>query len=273
MVNALNRICQPVTDERDTDGGRVLVDFTGRVISHVSDGYALVQTRDVVAPFVERFGIENVKKVRVQGQRQGYGGRVQNFAHVAIETGRTFAFKYNGQEDVIRERLIIENSYNKTRSFRFMFGAFRSVCANGLYTGQAVAAIRRAHVGRIDVPGLVSDVMASWENQSFDLWRDFQASPMTLEEEKALAASFAPFDPGTDEAPNLTARRTNAAIQRRALAAVGRDESLDNQRNAWGLLNGLNFAIAKELRTPSALPRVIAANVAAERMLADVLKK
>jgi hypothetical protein len=256
FTNALERINMPVSDERDADGKRVLVDYTGHTVARVSDRYALVQNRDIFGPIVAHFGEDKIKRVMVQGR-----GR---YAHMMLETGREFSFSYNGQTDVIKERLVIENSYNHTRSFRFMFGAFRMVCSNGLYTGQAVLAIRRIHSGRIDIGGIVQNVLDSWETNSFDLWRDFQRQPMTLQEEIALAERFQPFDGGTDEKPNLLARRSNRWVSQCAVSAVNRPESVDNQRNAWGLLNGLNRGISTVLRTRGALQRVISANQAAE---------
>ena len=271
MQNAINRAIMPVLDIPAgpeaglSPGARTLQDFTGKTLATVSKGYALVQTRDIVTPFVSRFGIDAVKKCIQYGAGK--------YTHVALETGRTMALEYNGERDVIRERLIIENSYNKSRSFRFMFGAFRSVCANGLYTGYAFAAIRRIHSGTIDAPGLVAGVLEQYDRaekegrDAFDLWRDFQKHPMTEDEQRQLASSFKPFDPGTDEDPNHHARQLNRHIRYAADNKIHARESLDNQRNAWGLLNGLNWSIARVLRGKSHLPRIISANLEAENLV------
>lgn len=278
IAAALERVTAPVSDERDADGQRVLVDIAGNTVNRVSDSYTLVQNRDIIKPIVDAFGVDKVKRVVTYGRNK--------YTHVALETGREFAFEYNGERDVIKERLIIENSYNKSRSFRFMFGAFRMVCSNGMYQGQATFAIRRIHTGKIDVAGIVRETLGQWEKNSFDLWRDFQATPMTTEEELGLVASFKPFDEGRPDRDALTgacvqcgapsacncgnwhAQRANRAIRRSAENAIAGPESLNNQRNAWGLLNGLNRAIAVNLGTPSALPRLIAANVEAENAIA-----
>lgn len=275
MQDAINRVTMPVYDQRD-ETGRYLEDFTGKRLANVSDSYALVQNRDIIAPFVKRFGVDSVKRVCLYG--------ASKYVHVAIATGRSFSFEYNGQGDRMDERLIIENSYNKSRSFRFMFGVYRSVCANGLYTGVSFAGIRRVHTGRIDAPGIVSQVLGAYEENvkagkdSFDLWRDFQNCPMSLEEEYNLVREFKPFNEGDPDGPtgaviNDRAISVNRRIRATAGARIGRDESLDNQRNAWGLLNGLNWAIAQSIKGKSQLPRLISANVCAENYIAETITK
>ena len=257
FAHALARICAPVSVNIGPEGQRFLTDsFSGHMVSRVSPRYTVVQNKDVFGPFVERFGEDNIKRLQTQGRGQ--------YAHMTIDTGREFSLSYNGETDIIRERLIVENSYNKTRSFRFMFGAFRRVCSNGLYTGQSVLAIRRIHAGSIDVGGIVHEVLANYEKNSFELWRDFQAQPMDLQEENKLVEAFQAFDPGPDEKPNACARQSNRWIRQCAFNAINRPESLDNQRNAWGLLNGINRGIASVLRTPGAFSRLISANQAAE---------
>lgn len=258
----------------DRDDGRFLVDRdNSRVISRVSDRYELVRNEDLVKPLVQEFGIGNVSMIKRIGAYQFF---------YKVNTGRQFDIAGNG--DIVDEQIVITNSYNKTRSFNFMFGAFRLICTNGLYTGQCTFNYRKIHVGDIPVAELVQNVLDNYTKNDFKLWRALAAKPLQLEEQKELIHNFNAFevDPKKAKAPTYidmdgiereTAiymmdgnQKLNKLIQRQALMEVERPEGLNNQRNAWGLFNAFNYSINR-LCKQSDLGKKILGNKTAENYL------
>jgi hypothetical protein len=229
----------------------------GTKLADVSERYTLVKNEDIFKPFIERFGIENIARFI------GYGRG--KYSHMRINTGREFNFGTDEMPDIIKEQIVVENSYNKTRSFRFMFGAFRLVCTNGLYTGQCLLKYRKIHVGEIPVQELISNVINNYEQNSFDLWKSFKNVNMTLEQQIKMLETFEAFEIKEE---NKGSYDLNHRIVNRAKMFLGKNESVDNQRNGWGLFNQLNRAIEIEVSGNSKISQRVKANQKAESFLA-----
>ena len=230
---------------------------TGDKLSDVSKRYTLIRNRDVFQPFVDRFGVGNIKKF--------YGWGKSKYYYMEINTGREFNFGTEEKPDIVLERLVIQNSYNKTRSFSFMLGAFRTVCANGLYTGNAYINYKKIHVGKIDIMKLVFQALLRYEDNSFDNWNKFKEVPLTMERQIEIVNEF--------ETKQLTEEKLkdrfniNNKIVYTANRLLKKDESIDNQRNGWGLYNQLNQSIAVNLRGNSKTSERITANKKLEEYL------
>lgn len=233
---------------------------TGEVISNVSKRYTLIKNEDVFQPFIDRFGIDNIRKFI------GYGRG--KYSHMRINTGRRFNFGTEEKTDWVDEQIIVENSYNKTRSFRFMFGAFRMVCTNGLYSGNCSISYRKIHVGEIPVQEIVDNVLNNYEKNSFELWKSFRGTPMTLSEQIKMIETFEAYEI-KDE--NKSDWDINCKIRCTTRRYLEKDETVDNQRNAWGLYNQINRAIEHEVSARSAVSKRILGNVNAENYLAKSL--
>ena len=236
----------------------------GRIISKVSKGYELVRNEDVIKPFVDRFGIENLVSMRSQGDSITY----------EIKTGRTLEIVPG---DAVEEKLVIQNSYNKTRSFAFMFGAFRFVCCNGLYTGQAFITFKQKHFGTIPIQQIVDGGLQSYDENNFDLWREFATKELTHNEQVELVHDFRAFKAKEEqdiyEVPSYqlkASNKDNYYINKAATRRIEMATSVDNQRNAWGLYNQLNWAINSALPKGDVNKR-ITANKRVEDYLQDKL--
>jgi hypothetical protein len=243
----------PVTKQHNADGTWTIQDNRGRNISKVSERYTVVQNRDLIMPFINKFGYENVK------QMYQYGA--QKYLVCKINTGRQFEI---APGDFIDEQVVIQNSYNKTRSFSFIVGAFRSVCSNGLYYGSANLAIRRIHVGSIPTEELVSSAISSLETNNFHVWKNLQNVPLTQEQQHEAINRFNCFTEDDKFGGN---KWTNTKIRLYSNNIVRKPSSIDNQRNAWGLYNQINRGISQTINAPSAVSRRINANKSAEEYL------
>lgn len=241
---------------------------SGRVLTTVSDRYEIVQNKDVIQPFVELFGVESLTYCRQFNRQYVY----------KFETGRTFTMpdeRYQG--DVIKEQLIVSNSYDKSRAFSFMFGAFRLVCTNGLYAGVMTLGYKKIHVGTIPVGDIVGNALANYSKNKFDTWFDMAKKRMTLEEQYQVLAGFRPFEEKKEDANSAwydaaTNKQINNRIQAQTRTLLGRPENADNQRNAWGLYNQMNRAIARVISTGS-INKVILGNKRAEEFVLAQTKK
>ncbi len=257
-------------DKVSLEGGKfgIVSRQTGRVISHVSQRYTLVPNEKVFRPFVERFGIESLKVF------YSYGGGKHYYA--AFNTGRQFNLGTAENPDLIDERLIVQNSYNKTKAFSFMFGAFRYVCSNGLYSGRAVIAYKKIHVGEIPVDDMVKAVFDHYQENNFDLWRKLKEAPLSKDEQIALVNNFQAYEVKKDQANSFyhdwnTNKQINNRIQNLAVRLIERPESVDNQRNAWGFYNQINRALAGVVDGKSQINKIILGNKNAENYISERL--
>lgn len=266
---AIDAACRPVHKAESLDGKFHLVDgLTGNIISHVSGRYELVPNEKVFRPFVQQFGLENLKRFFQ------YGNGKYTFAE--FNTGRRFNLGTEEGPDMVDERLVIQNSYDKTKAFSFMFGAFRHVCTNGLYSGQAIIAFRQKHIGEIPVDDMVRTVFSHYQENNFDLWRKLKEVPLSKDDEIALVNGFQAFEVKKEDANSFyydrnTNKQVNNRIQSLTTRLIERPENLDNQRNAWGLFNQFNRAIAGVVDGRSQINKVILGNKNAELYLSEKL--
>ena len=266
---AVEWACGPVRKVEAGDGKYHLIDGnTGRIISDVSKRYELVPNEKVFKPFVEQFGLENLKRFFQYGNGK--------YTYAEFNTGRTFNLGTDEAPDIVDERLIVQNSYNKTRAFAFMYGAFRHVCTNGLYSGQAVIAFRKKHVGDIPVDGMIQTVFNSYQENNFDLWRKLKEATLSKDEEIALVNDFQAYEVKNTEANSAywdrnSNKQVNNRIKSLAARYIEKPESIDNQRNAWGLYNQINRAISGIVDGRSQVNKVILGNKNAEIYLSGKL--
>jgi hypothetical protein len=248
----------------DQQGNRItaVVDPVGeKVISKVSDRYTLVDNKTLVQPFVDKFGLP--AKLTEYANRKSY--------IFEFETGRDFDL---GGGDIIKERLIVANSYDKTKSFSFFFGAFRMVCTNGLYTAMgAVIAFKKKHIGEIPVGDLVNNALGSYTENKFTFWKRLKEIPLSKDQEIDLINKWTPFEFEKEKESDFSlVEWKNKYIKDRAIRLVSGDETMNNQRNGWGLFNQMNYSIAREYSTPAMVTTRINGDKRSEKYLAESLK-
>jgi len=156
-------------------------------------------------------------------------------------TGREFDF---GGGDTLKEKILVRNSYDKTKSFSFMCGAFRMVCSNGLYVGVgSVLAYKKIHVGEIPVDSIVNDALSRYSKNDFSFWRKLKEIPLTVEKEIEVLNNWQPYEVKDEEKTWKGNSLLNRWVKNYAERRIKSNESIDNQRNAWGLFNQMNQAI------------------------------
>lgn len=263
-INRLvERVCPPVEKVANPElrmGYEIRNGLTGQRISEVSKQYTLIDNKRLLMPFLNHFGIGSMRELRTYG-----GGK---YLYVSFDTGRQFDM---GRGDFIKERLIIKNSYDKTRAFSFMLGAYRMVCSNGLYAFDSVGLdCNKIHVGDIPVEQLIDGVLNRYSENTFQLWRNFADTPMSLEEQLALSAGFKAYleeeKAGTLKSV-LTNEAVNKQVNERTNYYLNFPESVDNQRTAWGLYNQMNRAITKVVNGNSEINKRMLGNKNAERYI------
>jgi len=265
IENALQRAFFPVEKREayDEKGNRIyaIVDPTcQKVISEVSDKYTLVENKRLVEPFIQEFGLP--EKVTEYHNRKSY--------IFQFHTGRTMDF---GEGDIIKEKLIIANSYDKTKSFSFFFGAFRMVCTNGLFTAMASAiTFKKIHVGEIPVDDLIKGALENYKNNDFGFWKRLHKTPLSLKQETRLIEKWVPFEFKKEKPEDISlTEQANNRIKSHAIGLVTGEESVNNQRNGWGIFNMLNQAIKMEYPSNKQVAKRIQGDRRSEKYLAKSL--
>ena len=266
----IDRLCTPFSKVSTADPKKFLiVDDIGREVSTVSDRYELVNNGDLIRPLAERFGYDSI----TQAFRRGKGE-----FHFKINTGREFDL---GDGDIIKEQIVIGNSVNKSRSFSFLFGAFRMVCSNGMYSGRAVINFRKVHIGNIPVGDIVKGVLDNYQSNQFETWYRLRNAKLTVDQSVELVNGLEVYEARPEDKEIIKGDAVgywmpknnavlNALIRNHAKYLIGKPESLDNQRNAWGVYNQVNRAIAQVVPTRDINKQVLG-NTSAEEYLLSAL--
>lgn len=232
-----------------------LVNQYGNKIADVSERYTVVRNRDIIQPLVDKFGIENVKRVEQSGNSFLY----------EIATGRSIDI--DGSGDMVDEKLVAWNSYNKTKAYNFALGAFRAYCSNGCYFGMAFFNYKKIHIGEIPVKSLVDNVLNTYQQNDFKLWKRMAEIKLDDNVMKLMGAGFNAFDV-KDETVLGGNKELNESIQRNVNYFLGQNGKAF-PRTVWGLYNAFNSAIAQTFKWKrSQFGKVIAANKTAETYLA-----
>ncbi len=207
-----------------------IINSYGRTVSIVSNKYKLINNSELVQPFIDRFGFDNLLTAQQKGNEQYY---------FTFNTGKDI--NINGE--VLKQRIIIANSYDKSRSFVFMAGAFRHYCSNGLYTGNAFEAVKRKHIGEIDVKGIIDSVLTSYDSVDYSLWEKMALRGISESEECNFLNLF-------DIVPYEKDCSQNYYKNRYVKSHVMRYNSYYNRKKEtntlWGLYNKINWSIARE---------------------------
>lgn len=235
---------------------------TGNKITQVSDRYTIVHNRDLVMPIVSKFGIDALEDIKNYGNSFFY----------CINTGRQFEIQTG---DIVNEQIKIINSYNKTRSFRFMIGAKRLVCQNGLIAFRAdMVNYKKIHVGVIPTKELTELVLNNYMSNTFELWHKMAQKPLTRADELELINSFCAFEAKKEATVKYgitfktETQKLNEQIKGNAVFKLGLPDTPNQLINAWQLFNDLNWSID---RATNDINKKITANQRLENYLVNEL--
>jgi hypothetical protein len=256
-VKKVDNGINPETGKRDFSIVMTVSDGWDVPVSKVSERYTLLPNRDLIEPFVTRFG--EPTKVINYSQRRSY--------MFEFNTGKTIDM---GGGDILTAKAFIGNSYDKSRSYTFVSGAFRHVCSNGVFSGVGIA-LRRIHVGTIPLAEIIAFGMQKFGDENFDFWKRLKGVNLTHEQELKIIQDWEPFEFKKDEGEYNETEQCNKVIRWQATRRVNAPESLDNQRNAWGLFNQMNWAISSFYKTPASTPKRILGDKRIEQYLAQTV--
>lgn len=227
-----------VHKRQDAEGKWGLFTEPGYKITGVSEGYKLITNKNIVEPFLNKFGINAFQNIVTTGN-----GKTVTYV---IETGKTFEVTPG---DELKQRLYVINSYDKTKAFKFVLGAFRSFCANGLYNGVALMNVRRIHYGEYDIDTPIQEVLSAYQDLSqYDHWRKMATINITEDQSTEFIKSFKPYDADDTQYFTRTALR-NRDIQRIAENYTRISYAPKENSTVWGLYNRVNWSIARAFRT------------------------
>lgn len=218
---------------------------TGKKIVEVSDRYTIVHNRDLVKPIVSHF----TQTKSIDDVLEGVFNYGNSFFYV-INTGRQFEIESG---DIVNEQIKIINSYNKTRSFRFMLGALRQVCSNGLIAFSAnLCNYKKIHVGEIPISEILTMVLNSYQTNTFDLWRQMSTKPLTKKEQIELINSFCAFEVKKAKGRNDVGYYQSASFLNEQVKTIANwkldKPDIQGRNSAWTLFNDLNYAIGKSTK-------------------------
>jgi len=108
------------------------------------------------------------------------------------------------------------------------------------------------------------------------LWKRLKDVSLTQDQQKELVNGFQAYEVKNAEANSFyydwnTNKQVNNRIQNLAMRLIEKPESIDNQRNGWGLYNQINRAIANVIDGRSQINKVILGNRNAETYLGQKL--
>jgi len=242
--------------ENDSRLGYMIVDSYGRRIADVSKNYRLVTNKELVMPFINHYGIDRFKGVKVNGNKFFYEFDLAEDIDL-------------GDGDILRKKFILGNSYNKTAKFKLQHAVFRKACSNGMFVFASGVNINIRHYGNMPVSDWIQQSINSLSDFNFDNWRNLKKVKLSLSDKKYLISGFQAFDAKVKGAKS---DRMNSIIRDKAkFNARKRGFDLENPANGWGLLNNLNWGIAKAVGFRSSITQTINANERAENYLLNKL--
>tara|TARA_Y100000310_G_C20672167_1_gene810861 strand:- start:1767 stop:2597 length:831 start_codon:yes stop_codon:yes gene_type:complete len=203
---------------------------TNEVVSVVSRDYALIKNEDVFEPLLDSFDEMDLEYVvkKVETVRNGGASLVEfRFPGMSIDIG--------GQK--MDMQLIAHNSYDLTRTFGLILGAFRLICSNGLIVGTRIGQVTKRHYGEIDVGEqvkLVGESIDRFENTVKPLWENLNRIELGVDRGVELIESI--------EKRTQFPKKHGEAVAQQWETAQDRDNT---PRNLWGLYNSYTNVLTR----------------------------
>lgn len=198
---------------------------TKQPIGVVSNKYALVRHEEVVKGFRKALGkLDYEEKIST----------IKNGSRLFV-TYKIPSIKVEVQKgDFVALQFVAKNSYDGSRSFSMVLGAFRLVCSNGMVIGKELFSFSQKHVskGVVFDENLLSErieqIMGSFKN-ALPLMQKMVETPMSKDASKI-------FDAETLEFPKY--------LVEEAKQEYGRAQMY----NRWGFYNALTFAATHRIK-------------------------
>jgi len=249
----------PVQKVRDDNKlGYALTDQYGEKLAEVSKQYRLITNEQLVKPLIDHFGIDKLVQYKRQGNKFFY----------MFDTGREGDF---GDGDIVKHRILLWNSYDKSKSYSFAEGAFRMVCSNGLYTRFGTGFdYKKKHVGNIPVSRHVAQVLKKYNESNFEYWKALKEVTLDQDQKREIIAGFDAYNHGVDSYTSHDKKNYN--IKAYADRQNSGNVDVNNQLNGWGLLNNLNWGISRVTKSTN-MDENIKLNLKLEQYLNVVLLK
>lgn len=255
-LNQLNDTFFPVKKVRhDSHHGYAVVRTdTNQVLGHVSRNYCLIPNEYAVMPFIKKFGIDKLERINTNGH--------SFFYHFKFDEVIEFS-----PGDPLQKTGFVANSYDKSQRLMWMYGFFRGICSNGLFSLESGQALSQIHYGYIDLESEIEQLSKNLKEPNLTDWYNLKERPLSYEESSKLVRNFKAFD--LNDSPTHPKKKVkinafqtlNTAIQDAAFKDLGSNYS--KNPNGWGLFNNFNWAIQFVCGTKN-VTRLISLNKKAE---------
>lgn len=113
------------------------------IMNIVSDGYQIIQHSDVVGQVRDAL-FEMQVKFNIDVSSLTHGGARMRMGILLPE----IEYEFSGGK--VQMRIDIDNSYNSMTGLRYIVGAYRLVCLNGLYVGEKFSTLNHKHTKGIN---------------------------------------------------------------------------------------------------------------------------
>lgn len=149
--------------------------------------------------------------------------------------------------DFVALTLTLRNALDLTSSIILQAGAFRMVCANGMYIGTIIAMIKARHSFQVNVPKIAVDLSKASAvfHDEGRTWRRYAAVPFGVHAAHALLMSYE--DSLKPESSDDTFDRF-PRIAPKYLKRIGNDFASSSDKSLWGWYNACTAVASHNAR-------------------------
>ena len=212
---------------------------TGQVIAPVTKDYNICQNADVIGTSRAAFlkgGLNNYNE-QINVCRDGAVMRaVYDFPE------HTRQLKVNGKKvgDEVGLRLVVNNSFDRSRKVSFDLGMLRLVCTNGMTTMEKELSIARKHSSNLSLDFIVEAV-----NRAVTKFDDLMKSGNIFDQ---MANYEVSQEQGLYILQNLVSNKTISEVTREGISQVWNNpRKADADRNIYNLLNASTDYLTHEV--------------------------
>ena len=202
--------------------------FEQIVLDVPSMDYKLVRHDEVMVPLMEKLQSGGWSFRRVRIERHGVRAYVE-----AVNPTKPITIVVGGKDDVLYPRLVMANSYNRSKSLTLRFGLFRMLCSNGLVAMVFGEDIKVRHIG---------DIQASVESFQKTSGRIDELMPY-LERSAKMFNEWAAFSVNEKQVTEIAEKVVGKNNVDR-IVALFQNEG----KTAWGLYNAITYYLTHDYR-------------------------
>jgi len=212
---------------------------TGQVIAPVTKDYNICQNKDVIntsrAAFLQA-GLTNYQE-NINVCRDG---AVMRVVYDFPEHTRQLKIQGKAVGDEVGLRLVVNNSFDRSRKVSFDLGMLRLVCTNGMTTMEKELSIARKHSSKLSLDFIVEAV-----NRAVTKFDDMMKSGNIFDQ---MASYDVSQEQGLYILQNLVKNKTISEVTREGISQVWNNPRKEDEgRNIYNLLNASTDYLTHEV--------------------------